>query len=71
MAVQFYVISCTCIMYSLAEGASLRSVCSQQDAFLPGVTKASVADGIASRFGLDSNEVDKGRSLSGWYLQQV
>ena len=42
-----------------------------QDEFLPGVTKASVAEGLAARFGADGGSVFFGRDLSGWYLQQV
>lgn len=42
-----------------------------QDALLPGVTKASVGEGLAARFGVDAGREFRGRHLAGWYLQQV
>lgn len=42
-----------------------------QDALVPGLTRASVQQGLAERFGVDSDEQLKGRTMAGWYLQQV
>jgi hypothetical protein len=42
-----------------------------QDALVPGLTKASVQRGLEERFGVDSGEELNGRSMAGWYLQQV
>jgi hypothetical protein len=42
-----------------------------QDALVPGLTKASMQQGLAERFGVDSDEQLKGRTMAGWYLQQV
>ena len=42
-----------------------------QDALVPGLTKASVQQGLAERFAVDSDQQLKGRTMAGWYLQQV
>lgn len=42
-----------------------------QDAFLPGVTKGTVAEGLARRFSADGAHRFRGRDMTGWYLQQV
>jgi hypothetical protein len=42
-----------------------------QDALVPGLTKASVQQGLQQRFSVDSDEELKGRTMAGWYLQQV
>lgn len=42
-----------------------------QDALVPGLTKGSVQQGLAQRFGVDADAQLKGRTMAGWYLQQV
>lgn len=45
--------------------------CTPQDGLLPGVTKASVGEGLNARFGVEAGREFRGRHLAGWYLQQV
>jgi hypothetical protein len=42
-----------------------------QDAFLPGVTRRTVAEALERRFGASGGSTFRGRDLAGWYLQQV
>lgn len=42
-----------------------------QDSFLPGVTRASVAEALERVYGVEGGRHFKGRDLAGWYLQQV
>ena len=44
--------------------------CLVETDLLPGVTKKSIGSFLGRTYGTSSNEVFKGRDLSGWYLQQ-
>ena len=47
-------------------------VCLLEESVIPGVNKAGVAHHLEERMkGLDADSTFKGRSLSGWYFQQL
>lgn len=43
----------------------------EQDEFLPGMTRRTVAEALERRFGASGASTFRGRDLAGWYLQQV
>jgi hypothetical protein len=45
--------------------------CHLQDRLLPGLTRDAVAQHLQRRFAADGEQRFKGRTLAGWYLQQV
>ena len=45
--------------------------CHLEDALLPGVTKAAIAEQLRQRFSAAGDSLHGGRRLAGWYLQQV
>lgn len=45
--------------------------CHLQDDFVPGVTLDAVAGYITKHFGVPGDSLHSGRTLAGWYLQQV
>jgi hypothetical protein len=51
-------------------GGEFRGGC-VQDAFLPGVTRRTVAEALERRFGASGGSTFRGRDLAGWYLQQA
>ena len=47
-------------------------VCLLEDSVVPGLSKAGVAQHLEQRMkGIDADSIFKGRSLSGWYFQQL
>jgi hypothetical protein len=53
-------------------GISTVIKCIQEDSFTPNITKASVTAALEAFYPqLQGDEYLKGRTLSGWYLQQV
>lgn len=45
--------------------------CHLQDELVPGLTHQAVAQYLSSHLGRGGDDVVRGRTLAGWYLQQV
>eukprot|EP00208_Stichococcus_sp_RCC1054_P008690 CAMPEP_0206152494 /NCGR_PEP_ID=MMETSP1473-20131121/39354_1 /ASSEMBLY_ACC=CAM_ASM_001109 /TAXON_ID=1461547 /ORGANISM="Stichococcus sp, Strain RCC1054" /LENGTH=411 /DNA_ID=CAMNT_0053550053 /DNA_START=219 /DNA_END=1454 /DNA_ORIENTATION=+ len=65
-----HVVTATARQCTAFRSWGLNIACHLQDAFLPGVTKGTVAEGLARRFSADGAHRFRGRDMTGWYLQQ-
>ncbi len=58
-------------MAATLQGFAPNVRCHLEDALLPGVTRAAIAEQLERRVGAAGDSLHGGRRLAGWYLQQV